>query len=258
LDEGATDAERELLLAGRRYAPPRALRRRTLVGLGLGGALTTSSTAAALQSLKVLFTAKGWISIAAWACVTVGAGATARVIVTHARSTNVDPPAVVASVSALPAAPPANSAPPDTAAPDTVSPPDTAAPDSEPPPPPSTLPSAKPLGLRAPREAVSAAPSAAPPADSLAEEVALVEEARRAVRARDAGRALAAIDAHARRFPRGKLGLEVTVLRIEALLAQGNRAAARSVGERFLAAHPNHVLSDRVRALLGIEAEKKP
>ncbi len=107
--------------------------------------------------------------------------------------------------------------------------------------------------LPAPPGAASAAASS-----SLVEELALVDDARRAVRAHDGARALAAIDAHDRRFPRGKLGLEITVLRIEALLAQGNRAAAHAPGVSFLAAHPDHVLSDRVRALLGTNTENQP
>ena len=265
LDDDATDVERELLRAGRAYRPPRALRRRTLAALGLSGALSTGGVAVAMQSLKVVLTAKGWITVVAWTCIAVGAGAL-TLGPRLAPSRGPDTSAVVAA--------PVPSAPFTSPMEPRLPPEPGAEPAPEAPPPPvasaePTLPSraappAKPLGVGPSRETAlpeAPAPPAAPsaePSSSLAEELSLVDEARQAVRAHDAARALAAIDAHHRRFPRGKLGLEVTVLHIEALIAQGNRAAARSLGASFLAAHPNHVLSERVRALLGNDAEKQP
>jgi hypothetical protein len=41
------------------------------------------------------------------------------------------------------------------------------------------------------------------------------------------------------------------MLRIEALVASGDKGRAREVGQRFLASHPETAHADRVRTLLG-------
>jgi hypothetical protein len=139
--------------------------------------------------------------------------------------------------------------------------------------------SAPPSAVDSPSIAPRAAPSASPasaraasssrapkheeaPADvasscPLAEEVALLQEARSGVGQGQPARALAALDAHAQRCPRGLLGIEAEVLRIEALSRSGDASAARAHARRFIALHPDTPYAARVQALSG-EAPESP
>jgi hypothetical protein len=94
--------------------------------------------------------------------------------------------------------------------------------------------------------AAPAPPRSSAPAPSLTEELAALDATSRALRAGDAAGALRLLDDHARRFPRGRLGLEAEVLRIESLARTGETAAAASRARSFLARHPNSVLARRV------------
>lgn len=53
-----------------------------------------------------------------------------------------------------------------------------------------------------------------------------------------------------RAFPHGALRSEAEVLALEALVAQGRRAAATTAGERFISTHPRDPQVARVRALI--------
>jgi TolA-binding protein len=85
---------------------------------------------------------------------------------------------------------------------------------------------------------------------ALGEQVSAIDRARRTLGDGDAAGALRELDDYESRFPRGALGEEAEALRVEALLAEGDRAAAAKVGARFLAAHPASPHAARVRALL--------
>jgi outer membrane protein assembly factor BamD (BamD/ComL family) len=61
---------------------------------------------------------------------------------------------------------------------------------------------------------------------------------------------LAALDDYQRRFPRGVLQQEAAMLRIEALLARGDKATARRLSQRFLEQYPRSALAARVKNLL--------
>jgi hypothetical protein len=128
-----------------------------------------------------------------------------------------------------------------------------------------TLP--KPIGLGVPRSPMPAArepgpargndlpavalpatetPSASPPpaersapAQALAREVQLLDNARREIAAAEPVAALALLDAHDREFPTGALRPEAVVLRIEALMKTGNRRAAFELGERSVGTLPD-------------------
>jgi hypothetical protein len=110
----------------------------------------------------------------------------------------------------------------------------------------------------APPSVASAAPSTAAPArstpspgsttptrssriesgSSLAAEQALLDDAQRALSTGAAARALAALDRHAARWPKGLLAEEREALAIRALDADGQRAAARRRAAAFHAAWP--------------------
>jgi hypothetical protein len=97
------------------------------------------------------------------------------------------------------------------------------------------------------------APRAAASADDdgLGAEVAVLDGARQALAAGETTKALATLDSYERTFPRGVLGQEAVVLRIEVLVAAGKVDGARAVADRFLAAHPSSPHATRIRHLLG-------
>src|SRR5439155_11813628 len=82
---------------------------------------------------------------------------------------------------------------------------------------------------------------------SLVEEVALLDRAREALVAGDPRRALAALDAYERARVGTRLAAEATLLRIEGLLASGDRARAASLAAEFLRAHPERPVAGRMR-----------
>ena len=75
-----------------------------------------------------------------------------------------------------------------------------------------------------------------------------LDAARSKLASGDAAGALTALDAYARNFPHGKLGLEAEVVRIDALAKSGQTVAARKRAEAFMKRHPDSVLASRVRA----------
>jgi hypothetical protein len=89
------------------------------------------------------------------------------------------------------------------------------------------------------------------PASTLKGETAMLDEARVAVRAGQAARALRALDAYNAAFPNGMLSPEATVLRIEVFESMGDRSGARRLADAFLAQHPDSPVAPRVRAIVG-------
>jgi hypothetical protein len=92
-------------------------------------------------------------------------------------------------------------------------------------------------------------PPAAGPA--IGEEAALLLSTQAALREDNPGRALALLDEHARRFPRGALAQERDAARVLALCAAGRVDEARSARDAFLAAHPRSPAAARVRHACG-------
>jgi hypothetical protein len=120
---------------------------------------------------------------------------------------------------------------------------------------------AAPPALPVPSAVVNAAPELAPSAGvrpslpavggDLREEIALLDRARSALRSGNGGAALVELAQYTRRFPRGEFSQEVTALRIEALSQSGQAGAARALGKKFLAAHPESPHAERIERLLG-------
>jgi hypothetical protein len=98
--------------------------------------------------------------------------------------------------------------------------------------------------------------SSSRPAPGIASEVELVEGARKAVESGDTRQALDALDQHDRRFESGPLAHEAKVLRIQALLAARDYAAAEAAAHGFLASQADSPYANRVRTLLR-EAEQR-
>jgi TolA-binding protein len=101
----------------------------------------------------------------------------------------------------------------------------------------------------------------APPAPSsstaqpteLSGEIALIQRAKQALAIQDPDGALAVLSTYASRYPHGTLPAEAGYLRVQALLAQGDRGAAMEVARRLLAADPRGVLAPKLRAIVDSE-----
>jgi len=106
--------------------------------------------------------------------------------------------------------------------------------------------------VTAPPTAVATPPTTPPPAaetaDSLAEEVRLLREARAALDRADPSRALGLLDVHASRFPRGTLYEERLATRVLAFCALGRIDAARLAAQELERASPRSPHLGRVRA----------
>jgi hypothetical protein len=85
--------------------------------------------------------------------------------------------------------------------------------------------------------------------DVLLMEVAELDQARSLLLSHAPDRAVGALDTYFERHPDGRLRLEATVLRIEALAKSGKRAAAAALAQQFLAAHSQTPLAHRVREI---------
>jgi hypothetical protein len=232
-DPGSTELERSLLRSWDHEQPSNAARERTLVALGIGaGAAVTAaagsaSAAAAAGGSIAPKAATGLLLLKWWAISTVAVGAVAggTVYAVHERAAD-KPPVVQTQPQPVVAAPPMVAPlPVETTAPITTAPTD--------------LPRAT---VRAP----------APTPSSLTEEVAELDRARAALDANDPSRALTLADEYESRHPRGAFIQEAEVLRVQALLAKGDRAGAERAGNKFLAAYPKSPHAARVRALLAL------
>jgi hypothetical protein len=124
-----------------------------------------------------------------------------------------------------------------------VAQPASAAPETSDLPPPA--PSA--LELEAPREAVVGSTHAKPSArDSLAEEEALLEQARRAATS-SPSQALGLLRQYQRRFPAGQLSAERMFLSVDVLTRLGNKTAARKQADALIRAFPSSVYAQQVK-----------
>jgi len=116
-------------------------------------------------------------------------------------------------------------------------------------------PTARPA-LQAPSTAPRAKRSAAAPAEPTAAERSVASEVEELDRARDAlgtgepKRAIDRLNRYDRLFPQGILREEALRLRIEAVAATGERAATRSLAQRFQSLYPNSTHSERLKALV--------
>lgn len=235
IDDAVDDFERNLLAAGRRDAMAPSSRARILVALGLGAFIPSTAVAATAKGaakggLLAMVSGSGAKlaiggavgAVAIWSSVSLidvdGGAAPERAAVVEVQP--VQPPAPVQAVAPVQA----EEAPAEEA----------------------VEPANKNPG-----------PRPAPAADVLGKELASLDQARTALRAGEPERTLRLLDEHNRKFPRQRLRLEATVLRIEALSSSGRSRAARKAGEDFLAKHPNGPYAQRVRSLITPERAPK-
>ncbi|MFZ5892015.1 MAG: hypothetical protein ACOY0T_13245 [Myxococcota bacterium] len=235
VQRGASPFEERLLRAGRGDAVSDNSRRAIVSGLGLGGALSAGAAVAAAQKAG-----KGWLGVSALRWVGGGAISAAAVWASVAAWNHPEQASVPAPPSVSVAAPPAMPAP-SNAEPVASDEPalDSTPVDSQ----------QRQLPARARSRTIGEKSN-----DSLADELAAVEQARRALIRKDAAQSLRLLDDYTRRFSPRRLDAEATVLRIEALAQSGDRAGAQRLGQSFLAKNPQGPYARRVRSLIGANA----
>ncbi len=221
----STELERMLLKSWQGERPSAAARDKTLAVLGLGGGV---GIAAAGGSIAPKAIAAGWLAIAKWlslGVVALSAALGVTYAIQHARSPH-DVADTVQATATVPKTVLAPAKPADTQVavvelPETTS-----------------------------RTTTRPVP---PAASSLVQQVAAVDRARAALDAGDAARARHLVDSYEAEYPNGAVMQEAEVVRIEALVHEGNRAEADRVGKRFLSAYPKTPHAVRVRALLSYD-----
>jgi hypothetical protein len=87
-------------------------------------------------------------------------------------------------------------------------------------------------------------------ADSVRQQLALIDRARASLESGDTAGALREVDRYGREYPSGMLSEEALLLRVRAVAARGDRVAASALARRFLAAYPRSVHAKAVRDLL--------
>ena len=91
------------------------------------------------------------------------------------------------------------------------------------------------------------------PAAQLAAELALLDDARQALAASSATRALRSLNDYDLRFEHPNLAPEALYLRLEALTLQGDKAGTEAVARRLLGSYPRGPHAARARSVLGID-----
>ena len=223
LEDNPTGLERDLLTAGASYRSSNSARQKTLAALGLvaGTAAVTTSVAAASASALEKASLLKLLTFS-------GVGVAVLAPVGYYAWQKLEPPV-------------------EKPLPNVVAP---AAPAPRP---------AEPLAAPAPvlPTEVTETPDIAPPkvdarsaSGALTAELGVLDMARSKLAAGDARGALGVLDEYARTYPRGRLGLEAEVLRIDALARAGETGAAKKRAEAFVKRHPKSVLAPRVRRYL--------
>ena len=89
--------------------------------------------------------------------------------------------------------------------------------------------------------------ASAPSNSALRAELAALDAVRSTLANDDPAGALSFLGAYFRTFPRGRLGLEAEVLRIDAQVKAGRLDIAKRHAREFLKRHPTSMLTARVR-----------
>ena len=224
-EEGATTDELSLLELSRCERPPTQARTRALEALGIGVVATSTTTSAVAAVGKG--GASALLKLAALSVIGVGVAAGGVVLHSaHERGQETKAThsaALVPSVAASVETPVAVSTPAVSASGSTA---------------PGTVGSA-------PRAAHSSAG-----AGTLSQEVTALELAHEALAAHKPGVALRQLEHYRTQFPGGVLASEATVLRVQAMLASGDRSGAQALADIYSTSHPDSPYARRIEALL--------
>jgi len=228
-DPEASDELKQTLDAARR---PRGLDRATRARVG-----------ARLGRLGVVpLSAVTWLSIKSAAALGLAGGATVASAMVAVERYQASHAAVAVAPSAAPSPKRSSHAP-------EVKRPPADTPQASEPPTPEASPTLNPPAELPRSERPRAPAPSASTAGGLAEESALLEQARRALGSAPSA-ALSRVREHARRFPDGQLAAERSLIEVEALYRMGHRAEARALAERLLSQGGGDLYVGRVRRLL--------
>jgi hypothetical protein len=250
-DVSASARTRALLQAGRRDTPPEDFSQRLLAGLGVAAVTTTVTISAAASASGAAVSSAasssgGAVSAVLAVCKWVAVGVLGGGIFAAGVDLALAPQPALPVVSyAAPAAKPASAPSKPQQRPGAVVTPETT---------PQGVPEhQREAVLTLPRPEPVAAAVAAGTAGSpgqLGREVAGIDRARQALAAGDAAGTLRELDSFEHTQQTGVLEREARVLRIDALLAQGQTNPARSLAEQYVQQYPNDAHAARLRALL--------
>jgi hypothetical protein len=231
IEQGADRFELAALRAAEVDVGSERALRRALAAVGATAALVTPATATAVigKGAVALLVVK-WMAAGA----IVGATCTIGASAIHRHPSAAEMPAVPAGAIAPKREPAASSSERAMAPPATV----------------VSLPTRSSARFALAKPPAPAASSDPETAQRLSREIALLDQARAALKRGDGAAAIAALDQRQAEVGAGMLGPEATVTRVEALLRQGDRVEASALAERFLAEHPRGVHADRLRTLL--------
>jgi hypothetical protein len=227
LEDNPTGLERDLLAAGVSFGSTDAARQNTLAALGLVGtaAVSASVAAAAVAASSTTLQKLGVLKLVALS--TVGVAVLTPIGILAWKKFEVPNPVPAVIMTAVPHDQPAEPVP----APAPVVAEQTA----------------EAATVEAPAPKAEARPASS---GALTAELGELDRARSKLSTGDATGALAVLDDYARTYPRGRLGLEAEVLRIDALAQSGDMQSAKKRAEAFLKRHPKGVLAPRVRRYL--------
>ena len=252
-DPGRPESERALLQLGADIAPPRDAEAR--VWLALVGAIgvpaaagaadtstqtTSTTTTTTAAKAKAGLTGVKIAAIVATLAALTALAALGSYLVGAVKDARPQAPVATAPAAATPSQPAAAAvAPPEDAPPPTEIVPARPAPGTRRPP----------RDQLRPRAAAGPSTTAPSPATRLREETTLIRDARQALRAGDAARALRILDECRRLFPAGVLQQERERLAIEALIKDGRAAEASARAAAFLRKYPDSPHAGEIRAL---------
>jgi hypothetical protein len=211
----------------------------TLAAAGASAAATSGAQAALPKALVGKSLGAKLLVAALVGGVGVGGVVTTVTLLRHHAARSAHRATIAPPVAPAPPVTPAPPAPPVAASP--VAAPSLAAPEPSPPSEAAVPPRAEPH--RAPRHG------------DLAAERALLTDARAAMQASDAPRALALLDDHARRFAHGQLAEERDAMRVGALWLAGDRDSARRRAEEFARRHPDSLFLPSVERAVSAPAQ---
>jgi hypothetical protein len=229
--EGATSEEVALLEAGRRVQPSETAqaRARALRALGAGAAVATIGTTAPLAAAT-----KSGLTLASKVLILslVGSGVVAGAVAVRTSHPRTAPTAG----AELPGPRPQS---PDPARPEAIA--------TSVDPPAASVPVAVSPAPSAGRTR-SARPTSS--SDQLTRETKALELAHRALAEHDPRTALGILDRYRAQFPDGSLASEAVLLRVQALLAIGDRAGAQALADSYSAANPGTPYSRRIKEIV--------
>jgi len=232
LDGAGSDLERELLMSGSDELPDPAAKQRAAAALAIGAMASVWPVAAATSAAKgakvgIPLIVK-LLAIGAVGAGTVGGAA-------YLRSAAEPAPREVAAVAQRGT---------ESARPKAVSQPQASEEVATP---------VESLAVEAPSETLKPTTGSRPSAEksSIADEMRVLDEARRALSAGDGAGTIHALDAYRKQFPRGSFSQEAVLLRIQALVQVGDHAAARALAQRFRDRNPNSPHLRRIESILG-------